>query len=158
MFALTDLQSYKTYFETLADQATFLDFFAYTKEDFEKASSNKGRNGWCLILEPYTAGIKDNGADSVLSYNKGYFVIAKKKTNELKPILIENQAQIRAHKILGRMRRDRREQILATPFENFSLDVISPLAAAGYFGVVVQFNFYYSINQEMKFNADDWNL
>ena len=80
MFALADLESYKSYFEQLASQATFIDFFAYTKEDFDKSSSNKGRGGWCLILEPYTAGIKDNGADSVLSYNKGMFVIAKKKT------------------------------------------------------------------------------
>lgn len=158
MFSLADLQSYKDYFEQISSEARFIDFFAYTKEDFEKSSSHKGRGGWCMILEPYSAGIKDNGADSVLSYNKGMFVIARKKTNELKPAVIENQAQILAHKVLGRMRRDRRDLKLATPFENFSLEVISPLAAAGYYGVFVQFDFYYPINQEMKFNAEDWTV
>jgi len=158
MMQLTNLQDYFEYFEQLASQAAFIDFFAFTKEEFDKKSSHKGRGGWCMILEPYDAGIKDNGADSVLSYNTGQFVIAKKKTNEATPAVIENQAQKLAHKILGRMRRDRREGKLATSFENFSLQTINPLGAAGYHGVLVEFNFYYSINQEMKFNEEDWNL
>lgn len=155
---LTNLAEYREYFEKIANEATFIDFFAYTKEDWSKSSSNANRTGWNFILEPYTAGIKDNTADSVLSYNEGMFVIAKKKTNELKHWEIEEEAQVLAHKVIGRMRRDRSQHLIKSNFDNFTLDTINPMAASGYHGVAVRFQFYHSIIQDMKFIADDWQI
>jgi hypothetical protein len=155
-YRLNNLDEYRQYFERLTAEATFLNFFAYTKSDFEKASSDPARNGWCFILEPYTASITDNEADSVLSYPRGMFVITKKKTSEKKHWQIEDEAQTYAHKIIGRMRRDRDANLILTEFSNFSLETIDPIGLAGYFGVIVQFNFYFPINKEMKYVAEDW--
>jgi hypothetical protein len=155
-FKLNNLDEYRTYFENLVLEATFLNFFAYTKTDFEKSSADSARNGWCFILEPYTASIIDNEADSVISYPRGMFVITKKKTTEIKHWTIEDQAQTYAHKIIGRMRRDRNNNIILTEFSNFSIETIDPIGLAGYHGVIVQFNFYYPINKEMKYMQEDW--
>lgn len=156
MITLTNYTEYRKYFEDLTAEAMFLDFFAYTKQEFDKSGS-KDRNGWCLVLEPYTSMVKDNGADSILAYKKAMLVIVRKKTNELKAWEIEDQAEILAHKIIGRMRRDRKEIKLRTPMENFSIDPIEPMAAAGYFGVMLQFDFYHPINSTMKYEEDDWH-
>lgn len=155
-YRLNNLDEYRAYFDQITREAVFLNFFAYTKSDFEKASSSEERNGWCLILEPYTTSIIDNEADSVLSYPRGMFVITKKKTTEIKHWTIEDQAQTYAHKIIGRMRRDRNANLILTEFSNFSVETIDPIGLAGYFGVIVQFNFYFPINKEMKFDAADW--
>ena len=154
-FELTNLSAYRTYFSKIVDEATFLEFFAYTKEEFDKSGSGQ-RKGWCFILEPYTAGIRDNGADSILSYNTGMFVIALKRTNQLKAYQIEDQAQVLAHKVIGRIRRDRRAYLLRTELSNWSMETIDPTAAAGYHGVLVKFEFYHPINKDMKFQESDW--
>jgi hypothetical protein len=154
-FTLNNLDSYRAYFERITNEAAFLDFFAYTKTDFEKSSS-ANRSGWCLILEPYNTTIRDNEADSVLSYPRGVFVITKKKTTELKHWQIEDTAQSFAHKVIGRMRRDRNQNFILTEFSNFQLDIIQPLGLAEYYGVMVQFDFYFPINREMQFQSADW--
>jgi hypothetical protein len=154
-FELTNLSAYRTYFSQIVDEAVFLDFFAYTKEEFDKSGSGQ-RKGWCFILEPYTSGIRDNDADSILSFNKGMFVIALKKTNQLKSWEIEDQAQVLAHKVIGRIRRDRRAYKLRTDLSNWSMETIDPTAAAGYHGVLVKFEFYHPINKDMKYQEADW--
>jgi hypothetical protein len=156
VYSLSNLNQYVNYFEQLVSEASFLNFFAYTKATFDKASSDPNRKGWCFILEPFEASIKDNTADSVLSYNRGLFVIAKKKTSEFKIYEIEQIAQVLAHKILGRMRRDQRLRILECHFQNISLDFINPMTTADYFGVAVSFEYYYPINKDMKYDEDDW--
>jgi hypothetical protein len=155
-FELNNLKSYREYFQHLVSEATFLDFFAYTKTDFENSSSNPNRSGWCFILEPYTTTIRDNEADSVVSYPRGMFVITRKKTSQLKHWEIEETAQLYAHKVIGRMRRDRREYRLRCEFSNFSVETIEPIGLAGYYGVIVQFQFFYPINADMKYLAEDW--
>jgi hypothetical protein len=156
VYSLSNLNQYVNYFESMVGEASFLNFFAYTKATFDKASSDPNRSGWCFILEPFEAGIKDNGADSVLSYNTGMFVIAKKKTDQFKPYEIEQIAQVLAHKILGRMRRDQRERIIECKFDNISLDFINPMTSAEYYGVAVTFEYYYPINKDMKYDDGDW--
>jgi hypothetical protein len=155
-YSLANLNTYRSYFEDLVEEAVFLNFFAYTKAEFDKASSDPARSGWCLILEPFDAVIRDNTADSVLSYNTGLFVIAKKKTTEAKSYQIEETAQVYAHKVLGRMRRDQRLRVLECKFENINLQAINPMTAADYYGVAVSFEYFYPINKDMKFDEDDW--
>jgi hypothetical protein len=157
-YDLTKLTEYRAYFEQIKDEAVFLNFFAYTKDQFDKASSDANRGGWCLILEPYSASITDNGADSVIARKQGLFVIAKKKTDELNQHVIEGIAENYAYKVLGRMRRDRREKKLETTFENFDLTAINPMTTSEYYGVAVTFDYYHPVNKDMMFLEADWDL
>lgn len=157
VYELGNINKYVQYFENLVTEASFLSYFAYTKENFDRDSLRPERRGWCLILEPYDSTVRDNTADSVLSYNKGFFVIAKKKTSEFRPQELEQIAQVLAQKIIGRIRRDRRLRILETNLDNWSMQTIDPMFAGEFYGVMVSFDFYHPINKFMKFEENDWN-
>ena len=156
IYDLTNLNHYINYFEQLVNDAAFLSYFAYTKENFDKDSSRSERSGWCFILEPYESGIRDNGADSVIAYKKAMFVICKKKTNEYRPQELEQIAEVLAQKVIGRIRRDRRERKLETPMDNWSMSMIDEMFTGGFYGVAVNFDFYHPINKQMKYDEDDW--
>ncbi len=153
---LKDLESYRTYFEGITTEAQFLNFFAYTEEDFEKQSSNAARAGWCLMLLPYVNDIRDNQHDQVMGYVRGSFIIAKKKTNEPKWWTIEEIAEARAWKVIGKMRRDKREGLLITHLENFNCQPIDPTLVGEFFGVIVTFNFQIPLNAALKYIESDW--
>lgn len=155
---LTDYASYRSYFQGLADSAKYLDFFAYTQDEFEKESSNPARGGWVMILEPYKAEVTDNKASQVMESSQGMFVIAKKKTTELKSYLIEEGAQARARKVIGKMKRDYREGILLTETQNITVDTIDPMVVAEYYGVVVGFRFQIPLNAAIAYDPDDYTL
>lgn len=154
---LRDLESYRTYFEGLTASAQFLDFFAYTEDDFEKQSSNPSRAGWCLMLLPYTNDIRDNQHSQIMGYVRGSFIIAKKKTDERKWWTIEEQAEKKAWKVVGKMRRDKREGLLITHLENFNCQPIDPSLVGEFYGVIVTFNFEIPLNEAMKYIEADWN-
>lgn len=154
---LNSFSTYQSYFAGLVSEAKFLDFYAYTVEDFEKESSNPLRKGWCFILEPYQADIRDNQADNVMGFCRGQFIIAKKKTSEAKWHTIEAEAEVRARKIVGRLRHDHRLLKVITHITNFKLQPIHPMAVAEYFGVVVDFDFMNPLNTAIKYLPEDWN-
>lgn len=153
---LKDLATYRSYFEGITTTATFLDFFAYTEEDFEKQSSNPARGGWCMILLPCESDIRDNQADQVMGYVRGHFIISKKKTGETKWWTIEEEAEKYARKIVGKIRRDKRAGKLITHLENFSIQSIDPSMVAELYGVIVGFNFQQPLNESMKYIESDW--
>lgn len=156
---LTDLKTYREYFEGLATKAKFLNYFAYTGDEFEKDSSNPARTGWVMILEPYKVPVRDNQADNVMGSPEGMFIIAKKKTRDiLKFWEIEEQAEVYARKIIGVMRKNVRDGKLLTTLENFRYEPIDPMAVAEYFGIVVTFNFQFPLNKALKYDAADWSV
>lgn len=155
---ITGFESYRSYFQALTTDAKFLDFFSYTPDEFEKASSNPARSGWCMILEPYESDVRDNNASQLMQYCRGMFIIAKKKTNELKWFALEEQAEIKAKKIIGRIKHDKREGVLLTQLSNFTLQTIDPMTVSDYYGVVVSFSFEIPINAASVYTESDWNL
>lgn len=154
---LNNFTTYQKYFSDLVTKATFLDFYAYTVEDFEKESSNPLRKGWCFILEPYQTDIRDNQHDNVMGFCRGQFIIAKKQTDEKKWHTIEEGAEDKARKIIGRLRHDHRQLKIITRLENFKLQPIHPMAVAEYYGVVVDFEFINPLTGAIKYIPTDWS-
>jgi len=156
-YRLLSLTDYREYFEAIVSEATFIDGFYVTPEDFQDRAK-KDRAGTAFVLENYENRIQDNQSDNVIGQRTGEFYILKQAPENTRIQEVREECELLAYKILGRFRRDRREGILEVPISNFTGVEMGLITAGRYTGYGFRFDFIAPVNRLMAFNEDDWTI
>lgn len=144
MYSLTDLESYKTYFELLATQHKQIEGFAYGDQGVQNNEIRvwKGRRLW---LWPYgPARVEDNLSDNYLQLKEGSLFIGGRAPSEKyeheESYQEENEAIVKA--IISRMIRDRGEGLLVSRINGYSYEKVTIQNSSKIMGVELRFSFY----------------
>lgn len=154
-FRLISLTDYREYFETIVSEATFIDGFFVTPEDFIDRAK-KDRAGTVFVLENYDNRLQDNQSDNVIGQRSGEFYILRQAAENTKIQEVREACEILCYKILGRIKRDRREGILEVPITNFQGVEMGLITGSRYTGYGFRFDFIAPVNRLMAFDATDW--
>lgn len=148
--------SYVSYFEDLADKASFIDHFFYGYDEFKESAHTA--DGTVLVLEPYDNPISENQNDNALATRRGMFIVLKPYTSDLgrEYAQVEDACERLCYKIIGQMKRDSRAGTITLDIQNWTGEPIAPIVG-GFTGYAINFNFEVSINSLMALDANDWN-
>jgi len=154
-YRLLDLADYRAYFENLVAEATFLDGLYMTPEDFIDRAK-KGRIGTAFVLENYENNISTNQADNIIGTRTGEFYIVKKSLANSDIQTVREECELLCYKVIGRMKRDRREGILETNISSYNGMEMGVLTANRYTGYGFRFDFVAPVNRFTAFDEADW--
>jgi hypothetical protein len=154
-YRLRSLADYRAYFETIVAEATFLDGFYITPEDFlDRAKTDRG--GTAFVLENYENNISTNQAENMIGTRTGEFYIVKKSVANSDIQTIREECELLCYKVIGRMKRDRREGILETNINNYNGMEMGVLTANRYTGYGFRFDFVAPVNGYTALIEEDW--
>lgn len=154
-YRLISLTDYREYFQTIVSEATFLDGFYVTPEDFIDRGK-KDRAGTVLVLENYDNSIQDNQAANIMGQRTGEFYILRQAAENTKIQEVREACELLCYKIIGRIKRDRAEGILETQISNFQGVEMGLITGVRYTGYGFRFDFVAPINRLIAFDEDDW--
>lgn len=154
-FRLISLTDYREYFETIVSESTFIDGFYVTPEDFIDRGK-KDRGGTVFVLENYENRIQDNQADNVMGQRTGEFYILQQAAENTKIQEVREACELLCYKIIGRLKRDRRDGILEVPITNFIGVEMGLITGVRYTGYGFRFDFIAPVNRLISFDALDW--
>lgn len=154
-YRMLTIEDYIAYFQELVDSATFLDYMAYGYEELIHEKKSKV-DGTIFVLEPYANPISGDQNDNIIGTRKGMFVIARHAKGTMDIRTIHDACERLAYKVIGRMRRDRREQKLSLNIGNWSGHATGMLTDTGYTGYAIEFTYEAPINQFLVEEPGDW--